>query len=599
MANEKTRLLSELQASMKKEGLSAYLIPSADPHQSEYVADYWKTRAYFSGFTGSAGILVVTPDHVGLWTDSRYFLQAEAQLKHSGITLHRQQVPHAPEHVAWLAEKLPAKAVVGFNGSLFTIAQVAYMKALWGPKRIKIKHNFNLEDKIWVKNRPALPKEPVFELSDEITGESRLQKLNRIADQLKQPNAGFQLITTLDDIAWTLNIRSQDVEFNPVCIAYLLVGHILSYLFVEEGKIRPDLKEKLLIDGIVLKPYDAIIPFLEQLGSKQNVLCDPETVSIRLFEAIPLRKQLLGSNIPRRLKAIKNETEIKHIKQAMIKDGIALTRLYRWLDQKLEQGTVTEFEVATQLSAFRAEQGDYYGESFAAIVGYMENGAIIHYRPEQNSCATIKNKGILLLDSGGQYLQGTTDITRTTALGAPTTEQKRHFTLVLKGHIALANVRFPAGTTGIQLDTLARQYLWQAGLNYGHGTGHGVGFFLNVHEPPQGFATSTTTSRGSTAFEAGMLTSNEPGFYKEKAYGIRIENLIVCVESPENEYGPFLAFDTVTLFPIDQSLIDNKLLNSAEIDWLNQYHRKVFDLLSPHLTATEVLWLKKQCQALK
>lgn len=598
MANEKNALLIALRNAMKKQNIAAYLIPSADPHQSEYVADYWKTRTYFSGFNGSAGILVVTQKTAGLWTDSRYFLQAEEQLHDSGIELHRQLVPHAPEHVPWLAQHLPPKSTIGFNGSLFTVGQVAYMKKLFWAKRIKIRHDLQLEDNVWIKDRPSLPQELVFELPESTTGESRLQKLNRIAETLKEKNAGFQLVTTLDDIAWILNIRSQDVDYNPVCIAYLMVGHILSYLFVDEAKIPQALKDKFQIDGIILKPYEAIAPFLKELGSKQNVICDFDTVSIRLFDAIPPRKQLEGPTIARRLKAIKNETEIQHIKRAMIKDGIALTKLYRWLTDQLEITTVTEVEVAQQLNIFRAAQGDYYGESFAAIVGYMANGAIIHYHPEADTCATIKKEGILLLDSGGQYLQGTTDITRTTALGIPSAAQKRHFTLVLKGHIALAKIQFPKGTTGVQLDTLARQFLWEEGLNYGHGTGHGVGFFLNVHEPPQGFATSGTTSRGSTAFEVGMLTSNEPGFYKTGEYGIRIENLLLAIDSASKGFGPFLAFESVTLFPIDQKLIDISLLEKKEIDWLNQYHKKVFDTLSPHLSPEEVAWMEEQCQAI-
>ncbi len=598
MANEKKALIEALQDAMKKRGLAAYLIPSADPHQSEYVAAYWKTRTHFSGFTGSAGILVVTPQKAGLWTDSRYFLQAEEELKGSGISLFKQKIPHAPEHIPWLAEQLPEKSVVGINGRLFTIGQVQYMKTVFRSKRIKIDSDLRLEDDLWQENRPPLPGNTVFELSPEVTGETRLQKLNRIAQELKKRNAGFQLVSTLDDIAWLLNIRSSDVAYNPVCISYLMVGHILSYLFVDIKKIPSDLQDKLQIDGILIKPYEDIIPFLSGLGSKQNVLCDADTISIGLYEAIPNRKRLLGPNFSRQFKAIKNDTEVTLIRKAMIKDGVALTRLYRWLDQHLQNHTTTEVEVRKKLDQFRKEEGSYYGESFPAIVGYKGNGAIIHYHAQEESCATITAEGILLLDSGGQYLQGTTDITRTTSLGNPTPAQKRHFTLVLKGHIALSDIEFPKGTTGIQLDTLARQYLWQEGLNYGHGTGHGVGFFLNVHEPPQGFATTTTTTRGSTAFEAGMLTSNEPGYYLEGNYGIRIENLMLCVPSRNEQAKDFLTFEALTLFPIDQQLIDLSLLVNSEIQWLNDYHKKVVEQLAPHLNPAETEWLEKQCQEL-
>lgn len=596
MANEKKALIEALQATLKKKDLAAYLIPSADPHQSEYVAGYWKTRTYFSGFTGSAGILVVTQDHASLWTDSRYFLIAEEELEGSGIILHKQKVPHAPEHIPWLVENLSDKTTVGFNGQLFTIGQVKYMKEQFRKKRIKIKLDLQLEDDLWTSHRPPLPSHTVFELSPEVAGETRLAKLERIAEVLKEQNAGFQLVSTLDDIAWILNIRSSDVAYNPVCIAYLMVGHILSYLFVDEQKIPPGLQEKFQVDGIILKPYEEIVPFLKQLGSKQNVLCDANTVSMSLYEAIPSRKRMLGPTISRHLKAIKNDTEIALVRQAMIKDGVALTKLYRWLEKRLEGGTTTEMEVRQQLDQFRSEQGDYYGESFAAIVGYRGNGAIIHYHAKEETCATISADGILLLDSGGQYLQGTTDITRTTSLSPPTAVQKRHFTLVLKGHIAIDTIQFPAGTTGVQLDTLARQFLWKEGLNYGHGTGHGVGFFLNVHEPPQGFATSNTTSRGSTAFELGMLTSNEPGYYLEGHYGIRIENLILCVPSNKPAATSFLAFETLSLFPIDQKLIEVSLLEAHEMQWINNYHQKVFHLLSPHLQAEEVEWLRVQCQ---
>ncbi|MBX2875258.1 MAG: aminopeptidase P family protein [Saprospiraceae bacterium] len=596
MANEKKALIEALQDAMKKRGLAAYLIPSADPHQSEYVAAYWKTRAHFSGFTGSAGILVVTSDQAGLWTDSRYFLQAEAELKGSGISLCKQVIPHAPEHIPWLAEQLPEKSVVGINGRLFTIGQVEYMKTVFRTKRIKIESDLQLEDEIWQGNRPPLPTSKVFELAPEVAGETRLQKLNRIAQELKKRNAGFQLVSTLDDIAWILNIRSGDVAYNPVCISYLMVGHILSYLFVDTKKIPSDLQEKLQVDGILLKPYEEIVPFLAGLGSKQNVLCDQNTVSIGLFEAIPNRKRLLGPNFSRRFKAIKNDTEVNLIRRAMIKDGVALTKLYRWLIQHLQSNSTTEVEVRKKLDQFRQAEGSYYGESFPAIVGYKGNGAIIHYHAEKGNCATITAEGILLLDSGGQYLQGTTDITRTTTLGTPTAAQKRHFTLVLKGHIALSNIEFPKGTTGVQLDALARQFLWRAGLNYGHGTGHGVGFFLNVHEPPQGFATTTTTARGSTAFEAGMLTSNEPGYYLEGSYGIRIENLMLCIPSKNKKAKDFLAFEALTLFPIDQQLIDLELLEPLEIQWLNSYHQKVLEQLSPHLDLEEIQWLKQQCQ---
>ncbi|MEM9922034.1 MAG: aminopeptidase family protein P, partial [Bacteroidota bacterium] len=370
-------------------------------------------------------------------------------------------------------------------------------------------------------------------------------------------------------------------------------GKEITYLFVDAQKVEESLKSDLRNDGILLKPYEAIEAYLQQLEA--DILLDKSSISIRLFNAIQHPRN--GDNIVRQLKAIKSETEINHIRHAMRKDGVALTRLFRWLDHTLNERTISEVEVAEKLAAFRAAQEGYKGESFNAIVGYKGNGAIVHYRAMPDTCAQLQKEGILLLDSGGQYTDGTTDITRTIALGEPTAEQKKHFTLVLKGHIALDRLRFPEGTMGVQMDILARQHLWQQGLNYGHGTGHGVGFFLNVHEPPQGFAASLG-ARGTTPFEPGMLTSNEPGFYKTDEYGIRIENLVICQKDVETEYGKFLSFESVTLFPIDQSLIEKSLLSPAEIDWLNSYHQKVYDGLSPLLNEEEKTWMAQQCRPL-
>ena len=403
------------------------------------------------------------------------------------------------------------------------------------------------------------------------------------------------LVSTLDDISWVLNIRGRDVDFNPVAICNLLIESDKAHLFINPEKVPEIIKSSLTSDGIQIHPYPATEFHLEALPEGSKVLVDNTSINIRLYNSIPADQLVKGKNVIRPLKAIKNETEVKHIKNAMIKDGRALTKLYMWLEKTLATRTVPEVEVAEKLAGFRAEESDYFGESFAAIVGYKGNGAIVHYRANPATCADIKAEGILLLDSGGQYLDGTTDITRTIALSEPTTEQKRHYTLVLKGHIALATIRFPNTTMGAQLDALARMYLWRDALNYGHGTGHGVGFFLNVHEPPQGFAASAVTSRGSTTFQPGMFTSNEPGFYKSGAYGIRIENLVLCVEDEENEFGNFLKFETLTLFPIDTSLIDLDLLDSAERKWINQYHEMVRETLSPVLDEEGKAWMKEKC----
>ena len=587
--------LTALRAKLMAYNLDAYLIPSSDPHQSEYVAPHWKSRKWISGFTGSAGLVVVTRDHAGLWTDSRYFLQAETELANSGITLHKQMVPHAPEHVSWLAENLPNGSVIGLDGFLFSQAQVQHLEKQCSPRGISLRTDVDLISEVWT-DRPPLPQEKIFIHEEAFAGRSRTEKLNDIRLGMQRLGATAHLIPTLDDIAWTLNIRGADVNFNPVAYAYLLVGRQNALLFIDEQKVSESLRQELAYDGVAIKAYDQIIETLAQLPTDQQILVHTGSTSIRLIQAINPQQLIKGDLIPRALKAIKNDTEIGHIRQVMVKDGVALTRLFRWLEQQLQAGnTPDEAELAGQLAHFRSLQEHYVGESFPAIVGYQANGAIIHYRPLPGSCAKIKAEGILLLDSGGQYLDGTTDITRTVALGEPTTEQKTHFTLVLKGYIALDRVQFPKGTAGGQLDAFARQFLWQYGLDYGHGTGHGVGFFLNVHEPPQGFATSVVTSRGSTAIDPGMLTSNEPGFYKNGHYGIRTENLLLCVEREKTEYGDFLGFEVLTLFPIDTQLIQKDLLSTEEIAWLNAYHQQVATALIPQLEEEEKAWMREKC----
>lgn len=595
MSDNISEKLRQLRSAMQEQQIAAYLIPSSDPHQSEYVAPHWQIRQWLSGFTGSAGMLVITADHAGLWTDSRYFLQAEQELANNPFVLHRQKVPHAPEHITWLADHLPAGAQVGLDGYLFSVDQVRHLERQLQEKKIKVLTDVDLISAGW-PDRPPLPTSTVFAHELRYAGQSREDKLQQIREAMNATGADYYLLTTLDDIAWTLNLRAGDVDYNPVAIAYLLIGQERSVLFTDDSRITEELHNQLDQAGVDIQAYDRIVDHLRTLRSNSRIRIDESTISFRLFEAIPTAQRLPGDNIPRRLKACKNDTEIQHIRRVMVRDGVALLRVFRWLEKQLQQGEqVTEAEVAQRLHYARSQQDHYVGESFSAIVGYQANGAIVHYRPHPESSAVIRPEGILLVDSGGQYLDGTTDITRTIALGPPTDEQRRHFTLVLRGYIALETIQFPQGTSGGQLDVLARQYLWKQGLDYGHGTGHGVGFFLNVHEPPQGFAPSVTTSRGSSVFQAGMLTSNEPGFYLTGAYGIRIENLILCVQADTTDFGEFLAFEPLTLFPIDHRLIDPAMLSPAELRWLNNYHRKVFDQLSPYLTEAETDWLAVRC----
>lgn len=594
--NQIDERLALLRREMEDAGIDAYIIPSHDPHQSEYVAAHWEARAWLTGFTGSAGVAVVTPDHAGLWTDSRYFLQAEAELAGSSFKLHRLVVPHAPEHLDWLLEHLKPGSTLGFDGQLFALSQVQQLERRLAPKHVVLTFKRDLTGKIW-RERPPLPAAEAFELGLEYAGQSRAEKLAAIRQGMGgQP---FYLATALDDIAWALNIRGADVDFNPVCISYLLVGQRHTNWFVGEQKVPPALRQALAQDGVEIRPYDQIGAFLKNQAGGQTVLFDPGSTSILLYEQLPERQWKKCKNLIRPLKAIKNPVEIANIRLAMRKDGVALLRLYRWLEAELAAGRCpTEYALAQQLAACRREQGNYFGESFAAIVGYGPNGAIVHYKPEEGRCAEIRPEGILLLDSGGQYLEGTTDITRTTALGEPSAEQRRHFTLVLKGNIALSRAVFPPGTAGVQLDALARLHLWRHGLNYGHGTGHGVGHFLNVHEGPQGITPNPVGERGTTPFQAGMLTSNEPGFYLDGAYGIRIENLELCRLAETSNGADFLSFEPVTLFPIDLKLADLSLLDAEERAWLDDYHRRVFEALAPLLNPAERDWLAEKCRPL-
>lgn len=571
--------------------LDAYIIPSSDPHQGEYLADHWKSRAWASGFTGSAGTLVVTHDHAGIWTDSRYFLQAEKELAGSGIVLHKLGVPHTSEHLQWMTDHLPAGTTVGLDGRLFSLAQVRRLAQHFSGKNINLQAGADLLPLVW-PDRPPMPLDPIFEHPQALAGEGRWAKLERVREKMN--GTDFYLVSTLDDVCWLLNLRGNDMACNPVFYAFVVVGQSAAWLFVDSAKLPEPLKALLNQDGVIVKPYAALEDFLKKLPEGSTISVDPVTTSSHAHGAIPQGSVKEGGNIVAALKTIKNPTEVQHLKQAMVKDGVALTRLFRWLEQTLAERPVPEAEVADVLKGFRSSQDQYVGESFDAIVGYNGNGAIVHYRPTHEDCAEINPTGILLLDSGGQYLDGTTDITRTVALSQPTAEQVQDFTLVLKGHIALAKAKFPRGTTGIQLDTLARADLWQHQLNFGHGTGHGVGFFLCVHEGPQGFS-PVPSPRSQVAFEPGMLTSNEPGLYRAGKHGIRIENLVLCVEAGTSDFGQFYQFETVSLFPIDLGLIDATLLSEAEKQWLNDYHATVFNQLSPHLEPAEQEWLRSKC----
>jgi len=583
-----------LRKSMKDHGIDAYVIPSSDPHQSEYVADHWLSRSWISGFTGSAGIAVVTQDHAGIWTDSRYFLSAAEQLKNSEFVLHKVIKQFTPLHVTYLKEHLQAGAVVGIDGWVFSKKQVDYLTNQLAEVDVSLKSSDDLISEVWL-DRPTIPKDNIFIHDLEYAGKDRKDKISEIRNVMTEKKVDHHIVTTLDDIAWIYNIRGSDVKCNPVCIAYTIISHEKTTLYISKDKLTPSVKQELEDDGVSIASYKDIVKDLNELSESDSILVDPASCNSILYKAINAKNIVAGDTISRIMKAVKNETELDHFRKVMIKDGVALTKMYMWLEDLLKNNKVSEYDLAVKLAGFRSQQKGYKGESFDAIVGYRANGAIVHYKPEADTCAEIENNGVLLLDSGGQYLDGTTDITRTVSFSEPTTEERTNNTLVLKGHIGLAKAKFPIGTLGVQLDLLARQHLWAHGLNYLHGTGHGVGFFLNVHEDPQGFSPSIS-SRSKCPIQVGMVTSNEPGYYEEGKYGIRIENLVVTIESSDKG---FLEFDTITLFPIDKKMIDRKLLDDQEVEWLNNYHLKVYSKLSPHLNEDEQAWLKEKCSQIE
>jgi len=583
--------VENLRKVMKDNGIDAYIIPTNDPHQSEYVADHWKSREWISGFTGSAGTIVITQNKAGLWTDSRYFLQAELELKDTGISLHKPKNRFAPEHIEWLNKNLPNGSTVGIDGNLCTINQHDRYQKMLGEHDNTLDTRFDLIADVW-KNRPEIPTNEIFEHEEKYAGKSRAEKLKNIREKMKAQNAEYHLVTTLDDIAWIYNIRGCDIDFNPVCVCYTLIEEKESFLYINEKKVPDSLKNRLLEDNVSIKPYSGLIADLNNLSQESTLFFDKSKCSVNLYRSINAQK-VNGATISTMMKGIKNEIEVQHSREVMAKDGAAIAKTFYWIEQSLKNGdSITEADVADMLAHNRSKMEGYKGESFPAIIGYKGNGAIIHYRPEHNNCATLKPEGILLADSGGQYLNGTTDITRTIALGTPTKEEKRNFTLVLKGNIALNKVTFPQGTTGAQLDILARMNLWNHGLNYGHGTGHGVGFFLNVHEGPQGIA-GMNSSNGRTAFQSGMITSNEPGFYKEGSYGIRVENLMVTVPS---DHDGFLEFETLTLYPMDIKLIDEAIFSKSEKAWLNKYHYHVLKMVGPYLEGDVKSWFELRCR---
>jgi Xaa-Pro aminopeptidase len=590
------KIVKKIQELLKNNDLDAYIIPSSDPHQSEYVANHWKAREWVSGFTGSAGTIVISKNIAGLWTDSRYFIQAEQQLKGSGIQLFKMKIPHSPSYIDWLKNNLQENSKVGFDENLFSVSLAKTIKSTLSDKNISIESNHDFIKPLW-KNRPSIPKNNIFLHDLEFAGNSRVEKISELRRIMTTKNVSCHIISSLDDIAWLFNIRGNDIKYNPVVISYALITLDNSYLFIDKD-LHDNIKNLLKEDNITILPYNSINESIKKFCKSQNILIDPSKTNSFIFNSIPSSCKIIEDvNITTTLKATKNATEVKNIKDVMVRDGVALTKFFHWLEKNILQEKITELSADKKLEFYRSQQKNFVGLSFGTIAAYNSHGAIVHYEATKKTDVELMKEGIFLIDSGGQYLDGTTDITRTISLGNPTQEMIDNFTLVLKGHINIASLKFPYGTKGYQIDILARKFLWDNYRNYGHGTGHGVGSFLNVHEGPQAIGSSANSSL-NTNFEEGMLTSNEPGIYIENEYGIRIENLILCEKDKNTEFGQFMKFNTVSLCYIDNSLINVDLLTNDEVNWLNDYHKTVFEKISPFLNIEEKEWIEEKTKNL-
>jgi Xaa-Pro aminopeptidase len=589
--------LELLREELRREHLSAFVFPTTDPHNSEYTADHWKGREWISGFTGSAGTAVVTLQSAALWTDSRYFIQAAEQLKGTEFQLMRLKMAGTPTIAEWIASELStlnaqSSTEIGMDGMVNTVAAVEEMKeALRQQGGITVRTNFDPLARIW-RDRPQVPRNPVEIQPMELAGEDVRSKLARIRKALHEQHADGMLVAALDDIAWTLNLRGSDVHCNPVFVSYLLIASNKATLYVNKEKVDGEVLRYLKEQGVEVADYAEVGKGLQDYF-EYNILIDPDEVCYTLYQKVT-RNIVRGTSPIAAMKAVKNERERLGFRSAMLRDGIAMVKFLKWLDESIGKQTLTEISVADKLEALRAEQPLYRGLSFDTIAGYEAHGAIVHYEATPETDAVLQPKGLLLLDSGAQYQDGTTDITRTIALGPLTEEQRRVYTLVLKGHIQLQLLRFPEGASGTQLDAVARKDLWKAGYNYLHGTGHGVGSYLSVHEGPHQIRMEWRPAR----LHAGMTVTDEPGVYLEGRFGVRTENTLLIVPAEETECGRFLQFETLTLCPVDKAPIVREMMLQEEIDWLNQYHQRVFDTLSPHLSPSETDWLREACAPL-
>lgn len=589
--------LARMRQAMREHGIDACVVSGTDPHQSELPAMHWRGREWLTGFesaNGTNGTAVVLQDDALCWTDSRYFLQATEQLKDTGFRMMEEDGPNAVDLVDWLVEHTHSGQTVGIDGMTFSISYAQRLEQELGDNGVKLNTEFPVFDYIY-PDRPSRPMNPLFVHDENIVGITTDRKMEAIMEEVKPELANAILLSSLDDIAWATNLRTaNDIAYSPVFVAFLYIDNERRVLFIDREKLTDEVKAHLQKYHIEVKPYDSVTAFVAALPKDTRLLLDPEKTARGIYDHVGCSVVFGGSAVAK-LKSIKNECMIRSIRTAMLKDGVALTRFFMLVEREYPKGGLTEIGLARELRSLRLADPTCVDESFASIIGWNGHGAIVHYEPTEESSSDIKGDGLLLVDSGGQYTFGTTDITRTVALGTPTEEQKHDFTLVMKGHIALSNAIFPAGTTGHQLDVLARQFLWREGKAYYHGTGHGVGFFINCHEGPQ----NIRLNANPTPLEPGMLQSDEPGLYLADRYGIRCENLILCVPDTVTEFGQFLKFEPLTLFPFDLRLFQTEIMTPEEIQWVNDYHARVREALTPLLSPEEAAWLADKTRELK
>lgn len=587
--------ISKLRSVMKEKNIFAYIIPSADYHQSEYVGEFFKGRQFISGFTGSAGTVVITPEKAILWTDGRYFLQAEKELATSCVELYKMGEENVPTTFEYIENEVPEGSKIGFDGRAISAAMGAGLEASLSKKNITISYEGDLLDEVW-EDRPALSDAKAFLLDVKYSGEDFTSKITRVRKSMKDCGATTHILTSLDDIAWLFNIRGGDVKYNPVVLSYAVVTLEKAILFVDENKLNDEIKASFGEEVVEIKGYFEIDEFVKTIEKEEVVLVDSNKINYTILKNIPEGVKVLNAMNPSTIfKAKKNPVEIENTKQAHIRDGVAVTKFMYWLKNNIGKIEMTEISAADKMTELRKEQGQFIEPSFASIAGYGPNGAIVHYSATEESNTALEPKGLFLLDSGGQYFDGTTDITRTFALGALTEEEKSNFTSVARAMIRLSGAKFLYGVNGYYLDILARGIMWEQNLNYNHGTGHGIGHVLNVHEAPNGFRCD---NRNLATLEEGMITTNEPGFYKAGSHGIRLENEMLCKKGIKNEYGQFMELESITIAPIDLDAIDVNLMKEDEKSYLNEYHKMVFDTVSPFLTAEEVEWLKEYTRAI-